>query len=149
MIGRYAWKILAADMKNKTKPGKTTGQVTYRLIPLLWEQLWDSVRHDKLCWLQGPHGLLLHAILSYDMDGIQKDLYLFKIKQKIIFSWLVNITHSILMIMQICMLLLNFYVFEKKNKRPDTNTPGDPDSQNWYKFKIIFVMKYIYLYTLV
>ena len=36
--------------------------------PLTWGQLGNLMRHDKSCWVQSPHDLLLHAILLHDMD---------------------------------------------------------------------------------
>lgn len=106
-------KILATDMKKKETKKRLKDRYIYA-DPSLWEQLWDWKKHDKSCLLQNLH-VLLHAILS--QRGIWtyitvwlcfsnvliklKDIFhLLRHKTKIIFSWLMQTTIFLFLLMQ-------------------------------------------------
>lgn len=127
--GETSWKKTWIRKKKNYRTGDIYAD------PLTWEQLWDWMRHDKSCWLQSPHDLLLHAIFSYGMDRglVIQSKQTCKVnrcllpaqtknKQTIIFSWLVHIAHTKLVLIQAYMLPLRVCVFsEKKKKGLDTN----------------------------
>lgn len=127
---------LQIQIKKSTKP---TRQVIYALIPLCGsssETGWDLkclYIANKSCWLQMSHDLVIHAILSYCMNG---DLYYsFAIEskaaqerqmsslcsnkeQRITFNWYVHLAHSI-MLLHKCVLLVRVYMFtEQKDQIP-------------------------------
>jgi hypothetical protein len=124
--------MLAAYMKEETKKNNKTGNI--HANPSMWEQLVDRLGHEclctanKSCWLQSPRDLL-HAILSYNMDG---DLYCslgilsrfikfdaFHAQTKSKESSLDVCTLHIPYMLQVCILPLKVYVFSE----PKVQTP--------------------------
>ena len=90
------------------------------------------MKHDKSCWLQSPHDLLLHAILSYGMDRglvIQskqtKLTDVFYLLKKIIFGWLCT-THNPHYVSTDMYVTLKVHVFSNQGDQ----APGDPVYQS-------------------